>query len=186
MKKALCAVSMRSTNFSVLAGLALIVFLGCSQVQLKSRPDTSREAAPNFTLTDTNGIAHSLREYAGKVVILNFWAPWCFNCVGELKALEELKVYLDDVEFEVLAITEGARNEVSGVKYKFPVVFDENKKVSEDYNVGMLPVSYVLDKRGHIVSFPDPDHEGEAKMFQGPRGWNSLKVVRDIRLLAEE
>ena len=32
--------------------------------------------APNFTLSDTTGVSHSLYDYQGKVVMLNFWESW--------------------------------------------------------------------------------------------------------------
>ena len=49
-----------------------------------------REAAPDFTLTDMQGIAHNLVDYRGSVVVLNFWASWCPECGIEMPSLEGL------------------------------------------------------------------------------------------------
>jgi thiol-disulfide isomerase/thioredoxin len=41
------------------------------------------QEAPNFTFTDTNGKTHTLRDFKGKIIILNFWASWCPPCIKE-------------------------------------------------------------------------------------------------------
>ena len=54
-------------------------------------PDRESIPAYDFLLTDQFGGTHSLADYRGKVVFLNFWATWCPPCVGELPAFEQLK-----------------------------------------------------------------------------------------------
>ena len=44
----------------------------------------------DFTLTDQNGTVHTLSDYRGKAVFLNFWATWCYWCVKEMPDMEEL------------------------------------------------------------------------------------------------
>lgn len=128
-----------------------------------------------------------LSELRGKVVVLNFWAPWCFSCEAEMASLEELKVFLKDEPFEILAITvlEGDRRRVQN-RFDFPVLLDHGKKVAELYSVELLPVTIVIDKAGRIVSFPDPEHDTHETVFRGPRGWNSLRAVRALRELMAE
>jgi len=50
----------------------------------------TREAAPDFTLSDMQGIAHKLVDYRGSVVVLNFWGSWCSECVREMPSLDGL------------------------------------------------------------------------------------------------
>ncbi len=55
---------------------------------------------PEFTLTDQNGVAHSISDYKGKVVFLNFWATWCPPCRAEMpdiQALYESLEFLGDM-----------------------------------------------------------------------------------------
>ena len=146
----------------------------------------TRTAAPLFTLFDNHGTAHNLESYQGKVVLLNFWAPWCFNCAGELEAFQELKRFLGSEKFEVIAIAEVSPDEAKTFKYNFPLLFDGDKRVADQYRVAMLPATYIIDKAGRIVSFPDPESENSATVFQGPRGWNSLRVARNIEALSGE
>ncbi len=150
-------------------------------------PGADRQPAPEFSLRDVHGTSYALDDYRGKVVILNFWAPWCFNCEAEMAAFEELRAYFPSDKFEVLAVTvldEG--KSIEKVKYSYPVLLDREKVVAEKYEVGLLPVTLVLDKWGCIVEFPDPDSGKPTAVIQGPRGWNTLKVVRELERLIDE
>lgn len=43
-------------------------------------PPESRKAAPDFTLTNAQGVPFGLLQFKGKVVLLDFWATWCHGC----------------------------------------------------------------------------------------------------------
>ena len=46
--------------------------------------------APDFTLTDQFGESHTLSDYQGKIVFLNFWATWCSPCKSEMPDIQAL------------------------------------------------------------------------------------------------
>ncbi|MFQ8759197.1 MAG: peroxiredoxin family protein [Intestinimonas sp.] len=46
--------------------------------------------APDFTLYDQNGVEHTLSDYQGKTVFLNFWATWCPPCKAEMPDIQAL------------------------------------------------------------------------------------------------
>ncbi len=48
---------------------------------------TTQEIAPNFTFTPQNGTKHTLKEFNGKIILLNFWASWCPPCIKEFPHL---------------------------------------------------------------------------------------------------
>ncbi len=60
-----------------------------------------------FNLPDLKGQTHSLSDYRGKVVLVNFWASWCLPCVEEMPDLTQLKKQLADQPFEILALNVG-------------------------------------------------------------------------------
>ena len=51
---------------------------------------TEKIAAPDFTLTDQYGNTHSLSDYKGKIIFLNFWATWCPPCRAEMPDIQAL------------------------------------------------------------------------------------------------
>lgn len=68
---------------------------GVTQAPINATTPQSGDTAPDFTFTDINNKTHSLRDFEGKTVILNFWASWCPPCIKEfpllLKAAEQNK-----------------------------------------------------------------------------------------------
>ncbi len=47
------------------------------------------EPAPPFSLIDMNGTEHRLTDYAGRLVLINFWATWCAPCLKEIPLLND-------------------------------------------------------------------------------------------------
>lgn len=126
--------------------------------------------AINFTLIDQYGNEHTLADYKGKVVFLNFWATWCPPCRKEMPDIEALyKKYnfnQDDVVFLGVANPRNEKNvstreiEKEGViaflednGYTFPVVFDETGEIFRQYNISSLPTTYLIDREGNIYGY---------------------------------
>ena len=117
--------------------------------------------APDFTVYDLEGNAHTLSEFQGKPVILNFWASWCGPCVSEMPEFQEFyEKYGEDIHFVLVNLTDGqqetvetASKFVSGQGYTFPVYFDTDIDASMKYGVSAVPVSYFLDAEGCFVAW---------------------------------
>ena len=60
-------------------------------VLLTSALMSAQQAAPSLKLHDLKGAQHTLEEYRGKPVLLNFWATWCVPCAAEMPLLNEMQ-----------------------------------------------------------------------------------------------
>lgn len=115
-------------------------------------------AAPAFTLQDMDGRTHALKDYLGKVVMINFWATWCPPCRREMPSMESVYQELRDGPFVVLAINEWETPDhvfpwigQLDLFPEFPILFDRDGAVSEAYGVKGLPTTLLVDRQGNIV-----------------------------------
>lgn len=112
------------------------------------------EGLPNFELSNLEGKSYQLKDFAGKVVIVSFWATWCAPCLEEfpsmIKLVEELK---GDVV--LLAVSEdSAKEEIEVFLKAFPksknpnihILWDSDHRVAQMYNADRLPESFVAGK----------------------------------------
>jgi cytochrome c-type biogenesis protein len=115
----------------------------------------TEQTAPDFTLVDQYGVSHTLSEYQGKVVFLNFWATWCGYCVAEMPDIESLyNEYNGEIVFLSVAENSGDPYSVAvenGVTY--PVMIDESGELFKTYGVSSLPTTYIIKTDGSILGY---------------------------------
>ena len=110
---------------------------------------------PETTFADGNGNTLSLADFAGKILVVNFWATWCFPCIREIPTLDRLQARLGGEDFAVIAISQdrgGAdvvrkfftRTKVKNLKIHVDVL----GKFGEAFGVRGLPTTLVLDRDG--------------------------------------
>ncbi len=123
------------------------------------RPPVARQGfpAPEFSLPTFEGTTLSLSDFAGQVVVVNFWASWCPPCRAEMPAMQAVYEELVKNGVVILAVNaadqddpQAARRFVQELKLTFPILEDTTGSASRAYQVNALPSTYFIDKSGVI------------------------------------
>lgn len=122
--------------------------------------------AIDFTLTDQYGNTHTLSDYKGKTVFLNFWATWCPPCRAEMPDIQKLYETYDtegDDALVVLGIAApgmGSERSEEGIKdfldehgYTYPVLMDTTGDIFMGYGVFSYPTTFMIDKDGNVFGY---------------------------------
>lgn len=123
-----------------------------------TEPERTEPIAPNFTIYDGNGNKVHLSDYAGKPIILNFWASWCTPCKKEMPDFNKKYLqYGDQIQFLMIDFAkddkiEDAKAYVSEMGFAFPIYFDTYGDATYTYGVNAFPTTVFIDADGYIVA----------------------------------
>ena len=122
--------------------------------------------APDFTLKDQYGKEHTLSEYKGRVVFLNFWATWCPPCRAEMPDIQELyEESMQDPESGpvILGVAfpgHGNEKDEEGIKaflqengYTYPTVMDTDASLMYKYYITAFPTTFMIDRDGNVFGY---------------------------------
>jgi cytochrome c biogenesis protein CcmG/thiol:disulfide interchange protein DsbE len=115
------------------------------------------DRAPDFALADLDGEPVRLADYAGRPVLVNFWASWCLPCVEEFPVLAEALETHADIGLAVIGIvyrdrSEAARAFGNQLGATWPLVMDPGERVARAYGVFGPPESWLIGPDGVVVS----------------------------------
>ncbi|WP_195988951.1 cytochrome c biogenesis protein/redoxin [Clostridium sp. D53t1_180928_C8] len=134
-------------------------------VNENNKEDNGKISPIDFTLYDQYGKEHTLSEYKGKTIFLNFWATWCPPCREEMPYIDELYQEYNTNQDDVVILgvsspnlgREGSEEDVkkflSENYYKFPVVFDEGGPMIIEYGISAFPSTLIIDKEGFVSKY---------------------------------
>lgn len=118
--------------------------------------------APAITLKDQNGETHTLADYKGQVVFLNFWATWCGPCQKEMPDIQALYEDWDKNAGDVAVLgvagpNQGREGNAQDIKaflsekgYTYPVLLDEGGEAFYQYGISAFPTTFMIDKEGNV------------------------------------
>ncbi len=117
------------------------------------------DPVPQFTMSTFDGHAFNSTDYAGKVIVLNFWASWCKPCEQEANELEQAYQHYkgqEEVVFLGLAYVDTEPNSLAYLQ-RFGVTYpngpDLATKVSQMFRVRGVPETFIIDRQGRLAYF---------------------------------
>jgi cytochrome c biogenesis protein CcmG/thiol:disulfide interchange protein DsbE len=146
---------LNSKNFKglVAGSLLLVSSLFASRAGISGQ---SFQAAPDFQINDLEGKTHTLKDYRGKILLINFWATWCPPCRAEIpdfievysaekdKGLAILGISVDDLPASELL------NFVRRFKINYPVALATSEIINQFQPGEFIPTTIFIDKNGRI------------------------------------
>ncbi|MGQ0834320.1 MAG: TlpA family protein disulfide reductase [Gammaproteobacteria bacterium] len=135
---------------------------------------------PDITLTDRDGKPRQLSEWAGRPLLINFWATWCAPCRREIPLLKTLRAERASEGLEVIGIAVDFRDAVleyaREIGLDYPLLIGEQDGLDAAAAFGMdivLPFSIFADRDGRIVTLKVGElHADEARYI--------LDTVREV------
>jgi cytochrome c biogenesis protein CcmG/thiol:disulfide interchange protein DsbE len=128
-------------------------------------------SAPDFTITTDRGERLNTASFAGKVLVLHFWATWCATCVEEMAALNEFSRKVAGNGVVVLGISVDRKPAVYERFLKanhldFVTALDQEENISSSYGTFKFPETYIIDRTGKVYEkFPVYDNGDESQPY---------------------
>ncbi|MDJ0754326.1 MAG: redoxin domain-containing protein [Ardenticatenaceae bacterium] len=114
--------------------------------------------APDFTLVDLDGTPHTLDDFKGRPVIVNFWATWCAPCRIEMPELQETFENYSDEDLVILAVNREETPEtvegffINEMQLTFTPLLDSSADVANAYGVFNMPTTFFVDESGTVTA----------------------------------
>lgn len=153
---------MRKTLLTLWASALFLLALNLCAAPLQAQNGVLRRAeqrkqAPELGLQDAVGKQANLKDYRGKVVVLDFWATWCHGCIQEMPWFAEFQRKYGDKGLSVLGVsldTEGWKVvkpfvEKAAVPYRIVLGNDAS---AQAYRIVNMPDTFLIDQQGRIAA----------------------------------
>lgn len=137
-----------------------------SQKDSEAEKDSQTVPSIDFTLQDQYGQTHTLSDYKGKTVFLNFWATWCPPCKAEMPDIQKIYESYEQEGEEALVVLgvaapnaggEGSEEEIQAFLeengYTYPVLMDTTGEVFASYGISSYPTTFMIDREGNVFGY---------------------------------
>ncbi len=134
---------------------------------------------PDVPFQDGEGKDVSLKDWRGKIVVVNLWATWCAPCKVEMPTLDRLQATLGGADLAVVALSldrtgpDAPRKFLEGGDMKnLPLFIDDSGEAGFKLKAAGLPTTLIIDKEGREIA-----------RLAGTAEWDSAAVIALLRRL---
>jgi peroxiredoxin len=125
----------------------------------------------DIELEDLDGNTVRVSDLRGKIVLLNFWTTWCFDCKAEMPSMEKLFQRFKGQNFAMVAVnlrepSQRVHDFYQKYKLSFTVLLDATGQSSIRYGIRSIPTTFILNQEGGLIG-----------KVLGPRDWNSKQAI---------
>jgi len=145
----------RLFSIGVVFAAGLLIFGAGFSAALWSE-ETDSATVIDFTLKDLEGKEISLKDYRGKMVLINIWATWCGPCRVEIPDLIKVRNKYKEKGFEVLGVVVSSKPRdvhamVKQMKINYPILWGTPEALAQFGEINAIPRTFLLDRDGKIV-----------------------------------
>ncbi len=139
---------------------------GEKEEENETKAENMLPPAVDFELQDQFGNLHTLKDYEGKTIFLNFWATWCPPCRAEMPDIQKLYENYSREGDEALIVLGVAAPEMGQEKseeeikafleengYTYPVLMDLSGELFYQYGIQAFPTTFMIDRDGNIFGY---------------------------------
>ncbi len=125
--------------------------------------------AIDFELYDQFGELHTLADFKGKVIFLNFWATWCPPCVQEMPDIQSLYEAYGYNEEDVIILGVASPNDNNSYtregstqsvikflednNYTYPTIMDSSGVLASSYGISAYPTTFMIDADSNVFGY---------------------------------
>jgi len=151
--------------FFLNSGVEAVVGNRLARLELLGQP------APEFSAEDANGDPVNRADFAGKVVLVDFWATNCVPCLEELPQLRQLYADLHNSGFEIIGVSLDEDEEVFGeflarasLPWRTVLSSADDDATREAYHVETIPANFLIGPGGSVVRVDLHGHDLRAEV----------------------
>lgn len=143
----------------IAALLAALAGVWVQQTHSDSAFSQATTATLDFSLPDLNGQMHSISQWRGKLVVLNFWATWCPSCLKEIPEFIRLQQELGPQGLQIIGVSTDDPQTLQSflktyeINYPMLVAGDNGMVLSQQLGniIGVLPFTVLIDRQGQVA-----------------------------------
>lgn len=127
---------------------------------------------PEFSFKGLNSELIQSRQYAGKIVLVDFWATWCQSCEETAKILNQIQESYSGKDIQILGISidnsppEKIKKGAQRWGITYPIALDPDNSLADMLGFNSIPALYLFDKRGNLVDSFHGIQKQELKKIQ--------------------